>query len=360
LIRQPAFAGQSTFAGDASQILVRAEIKTLKRLLSETSVSFGLLPARKFISFTPISFMLLIMNPGLGATAAALFAATGSLLGYLFSRLPKPYWLLGYLVPLALILVYGMAVHHPVLSFMPPVSWMMLERKKFAVMGFVAAMVLTTPLSRLPLKRDRLVVGLLAVIIVFLMSVWPFLAPLFNRQQLEHLQTRMGNDGVCRQSTDYTCGPAAAVTALRKLGLPAQEGEIAILSGTSSTTGTSPDILAETLQQEYGKDGLTAKYRYFDKISELKQAGLTLAVIKFNFLLDHYVTVLKVTDSAVIVGDPLNGLEQMSYADFSRKWRFVGVVLKRKWQPRILPVHASNSKTNKKTRAAISHPRLQN
>ena len=43
----------------------------------------------------------------------------------------------------------------PALSFTPPVAWMMTGRNKFAVIGFVAAMVLTTPLMKLPRKRER-------------------------------------------------------------------------------------------------------------------------------------------------------------------------------------------------------------
>ena len=51
---------------------------------------------------------------------------------------------------------------------------------------------------------------------------------------------------------------------------------------------------------------------------------------KFGFLVDHYVTVLEVTDTEVVVGDPLNGLDKMSYDEFRERWRFVGIVLKRK------------------------------
>ena len=270
------------------------------------------------------------MNLWLEAIAAASFAFAGVLLGYFFSRLPKPYWAFGYFIPLALVLTYGIAIHFPALSFTPPISWMMMGRKKFAILGFIAAMILTTPLSRLPLKRDRIVISVLMAIIIFFMSVWPFLAPAFNRKQLAQLQTRINAVGVCLQNTDYNCGPASAVTALRKLGLPAEEGQIAILSCTSSMTGTPPDILAEALKNKYGKDGLTAEYRSFKNISELRQAGLTLAIVKFEFMVDHYVTVLEVTDSEVVVGDPLNGLDRMSYDDFLKKWRYVGVVLKRK------------------------------
>lgn len=238
--------------------------------------------------------------------------------------------MLGYFIPLTLVFIYGVAVHVPTLSFTPPISWMMMGHKKFSIFGFIAAMVLTTPLSRLPLKRDRIVISVLMATIVFFMSVWPFLAPAFNQNLLAQLKTRIDGDGVCLQNTGYTCGPASAVTALRKLGLPAEEGQLAILSGTSSMTGTPPDILAEVLQEHYGKDGLTAEYRAFKDIAELKHAGLTLAVIKFGFMVDHYVTVLEVTDSEVVVGDPLNGMEKLSYEEFQQKWRFAGVVLERK------------------------------
>ena len=269
------------------------------------------------------------MNLWFEGAFAVMVAAAGVVLGYLFSRLPKPYWTFGYFIPLALVLIYAAAVHSPALFFTPPISWMMMGRKKFAVLGFVATMVLTTPLSRVPKKRDRIVISILMAVIVFAASGWPFIVPAFERNELARLQTHINADGVCIQTTDFTCGPASAVTALRKLGLSGEEGKIGILSETSSVIGTPPDMLAEALQNEYGKDGLIAEYRPFKDISELKQAGLTLAVTKYAFLVDHYVTVLEVTDSEVVVGDPLGGLGRMSYADFRKEWRFVGVVLKR-------------------------------
>ena len=77
------------------------------------------------------------------------------------------------------------------------------------------------------------------------------------------------------------------------------------------------------------KDGLAAEFRVFKSISELKQAGLTIAVVKYGFLVDHYVTVVAFTNSEVVVGDPLNGLDRMSCDEFLKKWRFTGIVLKR-------------------------------
>jgi ABC-type bacteriocin/lantibiotic exporter with double-glycine peptidase domain len=58
-------------------------------------------------------------------------------------------------------------------------------------------------------------------------------------------------------------------------------------------------------------------------------ASLVLVVIHYSFMLDHYVAVLEVNDSEVIVGDPLNGLRHMSHAEFQQAWRGHGVVLRR-------------------------------
>jgi len=270
------------------------------------------------------------MNLWLAAFVSLVCALAGVGLGWWFSQLRRPYWMIGYFIPVVLVFIFIVAFYVPALLFAPPVSWMMMGLKKFAVFGFITTMVLTTPLSRLLKRRDRIMVSLLMAVIVFFVAIWPFLAPAFDRKQLAHLQTNIDQNGVCLQTTDYTCGPASAVTALRKLGLPAEEGEIAILSCTSFQEGTPTDILADALQREYGKDGLVVQCRAFNNISELKQAGLTLAVVKYGFMLDHWVTVLEVTDSEVIVGDPLGGLVRLSYDEFSKKWRFIGIVIKMK------------------------------
>jgi predicted double-glycine peptidase len=258
-----------------------------------------------------------------------LLALAGVFLGRWFSRLPKPYWTIGYFLPLALVLVYGIGMNRPALSLVPPMSWMTAGRNKFAVIGFITTMLFTTPLSRLRPVRVRVIVCLLMALAAGNYSVWPFLAPALNHGYLAGLETHIDSDGVCHQSTDYNCGPAAAVTALRRLGFPAGEGEIAILAHTSSATGTPPDILARALQKRYKQEGLRAEYRVFDNLNQLKQAGLTLAVIRYNFWLDHYVTVLEVTDTFVQVGDPILGLARFTLDEFKAKWRFTGVVLGR-------------------------------
>jgi hypothetical protein len=270
------------------------------------------------------------MNLWLAAAVSLVCALVGMLLGKWFSGLRRPYWTIGFVLPLVLTFVYALTFPFPGIMFRPPLSWMMMGIKKFASLGFIAAMLLTTPLSRVPGARGRLLIALLIGVSVFYLSVWPFIAPMLDRGQLSRLHTTFDQNGICLQGTGYTCGPAAAVTALRKLHLPAEEGQIGIISCTSDLEGTPPDMLAEGLKKEYVKDGLQVQCRVFNTVGELKHAGLTLAIIKYGFLEDHWVTVLDVTDTEVVVGDPLSGLTRLTYEDFSKRWRFIGVVLQRK------------------------------
>jgi predicted double-glycine peptidase len=205
---------------------------------------------------------------------------------------------------------------------------MMIGRSRFVWFNAVALLLLGTPLAKVPRKRTRVAVYLLMVVLTS-GSILPFLAPAFNRSYLAGLKTRLDAEGVCRQSNDYTCCPAAAVTVLRKLGLPAEEGELAILAHTSSLTGTEPDVLAKVLQKRYHADGLVAEYRAFKDVTELKKAGLMVAVLKFNTLQDHCVAILGVQNNRILVADPLSGLRSMSVEEFENQWLFVGIVMDR-------------------------------
>jgi predicted double-glycine peptidase len=188
---------------------------------------------------------------------------------------------------------------------------------------------LTVPLSRLPYKFEKLIVCLLMAGFVAWFSVLPFLMPALIKDRLSNLQTKFDKNGVCRQTTDYTCGPAAAVTALRKLGLNATEGELAVLSYSSPVTGTLPSCLSAALQDRYSAEGLSCRYQHFDSIAQLKKAGITLALVKEALFMNHCIAVLEVTDNAVTVADPVTGTRLMPYEQFEKIWRFSGIVLQR-------------------------------
>lgn len=271
------------------------------------------------------------MNCWVETIGVILVALSGIFLGRVFSGFRKPYWTLGYFPPFLLVAILVTARFGDGLSFAAPLSWIAAGRARFVVLSLAATMGLTTPLPRLANRYQKLAVCVLMAVIVVWFSISPFLAPALLKNRLLNLDTRISANGVCFQTTDYTCGPAAAVTALTKLGLAAEEGEIAVLSHCSPVTGTLPVCLAKALQNRYGSEGLQCHYRRFDSLDELKNADAALAVVSDTFLTYHCVAVLEVLDRNVIIADPVAGRQSMSRKQFEEIWRYCGIVLKREW-----------------------------
>ncbi len=269
------------------------------------------------------------MHPWLETIGIILVALLGVFFGKLFSRPRKAYWIIGYLLSLLLILFLVIARYSNSLAFVPFCIWITAGRAKYVIFSFAVTMGLITPMSRLPYKFEKLAIYILMAVIVVWFSVLPFLVPGLIKGHLTNLTTRLDSNGICFQTTDYTCAPAAAVTALRKLGLLAHEGEIAVLAHTSPVAGTLPGCLQSALRNRYGDKGLKCQYRRFDSVDQLKDAGLTLAVVKSAFLSDHCVAVLEVSDRKITIADPVTGKMSLSHKQFEKIWRFSGIVLKR-------------------------------
>jgi len=207
--------------------------------------------------------------------------------------------------------------------------WFATDWPRFMVLSPAIAMGLTTPMSRIRFKTGKVATCAVMIIFVLCFTVSPFLIPALLKDEHSRLRTNIDRNGICLQTTDYTCGPAAAVTALGKLGLHGSEGEIAVLSNTSPTGGTLPWSLCTALQRRYGKNGLSCRYRNFATIEELKDAGVVLVIVKEAFMLDHWVAVLNVSDRMIVLADPGIGKRLMRPKQFEKIWRFCGIVLDR-------------------------------
>jgi len=258
-----------------------------------------------------------------------MFGLAGTFVGWRLSCLRSRWWLAGYLGPLFIILLCGAAFRHRALELIAPFSWLVSGRREYVVLAFCGAMLFGVLLPKLRLRRQRALLGILIAVIVLVQAAWPFLAPVFNKAKLAALTTTFDGDGVCLQNTSYTCGPAAAVTALKQLGIAADEGELAILCGTTDSTGTPPDVLTERLNFRFHGAGLQAVHRAFRSTSGLHGQTPALAWVRFAFLTDHVVAVLEVTSEAVVLGDPFRGKRVLTHGEFEREWRFVGVTLRR-------------------------------
>ena len=241
----------------------------------------------------------------------------------------KSYWILGFLIPFLFLAVIGTARYFSGLEFYPPVSWLMTGRREFAAIALITTMLLATPVSRGVSTRLKILVYIFLACIVTYFSVLPFLLPGIIKEDLLNLKTRFDSKGVCLQSNGYNCGPAAAVTALRHLGFTAEEGQLAVLAHTNPIAGTPPDSLCLAIQKHYAKEGLLCKNRKFKSISEMRGLEPVIAVVKYSFLVDHYVTVLAVDNKTVTVGDPSLGFRKISPREFQEVWRFRAIILQK-------------------------------
>jgi predicted double-glycine peptidase len=182
-------------------------------------------------------------------------------------------------------------------------------------------------------KRKLYLWLIILTIMVFAVSlsfgITHFSRSIWISRELKSLQTTFSKEGVCIQTTGFTCGAASAVTVLRQIGIEAQESELAILAKTTST-GTTNDKLIYAIRKLYGGKGIDCQYREFNSIAELKDICPMIAIIKLSPVVDHYTAVLEVTDDKVIIGDPLAGKKEWSYANFKNKWSAAGIVLKRR------------------------------
>jgi len=269
------------------------------------------------------------MQPLFETLAVTILAFLGLFLGVWIGRVKKRLWIMGYALPLAAVLLVAIGRNIDRLRFVPPFSLALAGRSEYILLAFAVPMVLGTLIPRLPGKRVKILLGILLGLVSVNGVVCPFLVPALIRSKLDQLDTSMTLSGVCLQNTSYTCGPAAAVTALARLGIKAEEGELAIMAHTTPITGTPDDLLVEAIEQRYGREGVRCTYRYFDSIDHLKEMCPTIAVVEFAFLVDHYITVLEVSDDKVIVGDPINGKEDLTYDQFRDKWRSTGIVVGR-------------------------------
>ena len=269
------------------------------------------------------------MTPWLETIGVITIVFCGVLLGRLFSQLKGRRWLLGYFLALVLIAILVAARFVYSLNFLIPFSWILAGRIRFVVLAFAVTMGMTVLFSRIPHKFEKVLVCVLIAVVVSWFSILPFLYPVFIKANLLSAKTIISSDGICFQTRDYTCGPAAAVTALSRLGLRADEGQIAVRSHTNPVTGTLPRCLARSLEHLYGSAGLGCQYRWFTSTDQLKDAGLTLAVIKSTYFSDHCVAILEVTDDSVTFADPIEGRKKMSLDQFEKIWRFSGIVLEK-------------------------------
>lgn len=255
--------------------------------------------------------------------------------GYKITRLASRAWLVCFLAAFAAILPVILLHRIPLLAYRPGFGWLADGLNEFYVLIIFIPFIFAILVPRLPVRRQRYVVGLLAVLMTVYFTVPPFLDPALLRLKMRNADTWVEN-GVCMQTTNYTCGPASAVTALRQFGIHATESEMAIASSCTRTWGTSEFKLAKAIRTRYGARGIRCETKRFDRVEDLRGLCPVIIIVKFQPLVDHFVTVLSVGDDGVLVGDPMKGRETLTYSQLREKWRKIGIIVSKQEHEREL------------------------
>ena len=109
---------------------------------------------------------------------------------------------------------------------------------------------------------------------------------------------------LCRQSTGWSCGPAAAATLLTRMGVPVDEAEMARRCGTIPGRGTSDYGLWRGLRTsldpgEFEVDLVRTDDRSFDRLTLP-----ALVRISYFFGCDHSLVLLRIDRGDPIIADP--------------------------------------------------------
>ena len=209
---------------------------------------------------------------------------------------------------------------------------MLIILKTFGVLILILSVIFVA-ISVFAIKRKTHLLPVILMVLIIAFSL-PFFTihygpSIWMHYKLKNLETTFSKDGICKQTTGFTCGPAAAATVLRLLGIEAQENDLAIYSKCNPKNGTTNENLVNAIEKLYGKKGIECSYLPFDSVEQLKGKCPLIACINLSPVVSHYTVVLEITDDKVIIGDPIGGIKTWSYENFIKKCWPTAIILKR-------------------------------
>jgi hypothetical protein len=177
--------------------------------------------------------------------------------------------------------------------------------------------------SRPSWPRMRKLTSAFGIPILFTFALCaPYLKPLLRPLHLPAM-TNEATDGVCRQSTPSTCGPASAVTLARLAGVELDEHELARASFTSAG-GTENWYLVRALRAR----GLQPEFMRLEaNPNQLPYPAIAGVRLKYATGTGHFIPILEETNGQYQIGDPMRGPETMTLARLRELYDFTGFFL---------------------------------
>ena len=133
--------------------------------------------------------------------------------------------------------------------------------------------------------------------------------------------TNIDRNGLCRQTTGYTCVAASMVTMLRAKGITADETEMARLSYTQVGGGATDSRALWALQRKLEGTGWAPRYRALDREGLIKASKPCMVQLDWGYFVSHMVPVMAADAETVVIGDPLSGERRVPMSKFEAQWK---------------------------------------
>ncbi len=200
-----------------------------------------------------------------------------------------------------------------------PIVW---HNNLFLVNAFLFASIFWILSVQWPHKSSRSLIFLLSLVTILRLSILPGYGWVLTYPDWTQSDTLIDEDGVCRQTTTFSCGPAATVTALLQLQIFSSEAELAVAAKTSQFSGTQPLNLKQAIDKLLGdKYLIKTKILTPDKASQIPSGSPSVALVKHSAFENHYVCVLDVGESQILVADPEMGFRVYTHKEFDKIFR---------------------------------------
>lgn len=259
--------------------------------------------------------------------AVSLIALAGLLSGAAVSRAGKRIALVVCVCIAILILLLAGGWFIPISEYNSLIFALVGGRIKFVLLGFLVPMGLASAMPYLPYKIERYIVVVMTALSIYIFAVFPFLGAAMAGEVLSNIPVNFDYEEICRQSTPFTCGPAAAATALHQFGLDISEGQLAILSRSCPFIGTSDYDLMQAVGQTISNKPIHCVYGRWTELPQLSDKDVLLVILQQGMWTNHCVAVLKATDKAVVFADPAEGIITLSLNHFQTLWTGRGILL---------------------------------
>jgi len=168
----------------------------------------------------------------------------------------------------------------------------------------------------------RYVSGFFIPFLTTLVICAPYLKQIVLRPHWSQFQNRWSED-VCLQSSESSCGPASAATLLRHFGKDATELELAQAAFTTRR-GTENWYLIRAIRRH----GLNVRYVVTEPGLDHLQFP-AIAGVRLNQAdgAGHFIALLGKKGDNFVVGDPLNGREELPAKLMVERYCFTGFYL---------------------------------